>query len=354
MPPDTKESATDYTAKEALLILIGEFIQRQQAQSRFSDYDAVMQQMRSRHSERSSSLHPSLKKVADDLFAVSDNTFFIFHILNWKIYYLAEGIQRAVESANPVSLANNARALLEHIATFSALGQEIESLESNLYGQQSEDKILKAIATTQDHLKRVYYGQGTKSGATDSVSAIHINDSIKALKREILNADEIYGHLCEFVHPNYLSNQLVSSGTLSSGQLNTTEEANRRLLDELRRICSYCFIYLKGQTAGHLAGPIRLHSLLERAFSPGAKLNTIFGQRPPSVSGDGKSIETAYFFPKARTPMEAMQMTNEFLALKGLTLTGSRGIGSVQDGNIYDVYPTNAGDVWFKIPVLKM
>ncbi len=354
MPTSPANPANDYTAKEALLVLIGDFLKRQQAQAQFADYDNVMQQMRSRHAERSASLQPSLKKVADELFSTADNTFFIFHILTWKIYYLAEGIQKAVESANPVSLANNSRALLEHIATFSAVGQEIERLEADIVGQQSEDKILTIISKAQDHLKRTYYGARTKSEAVNSVSAIHINDSMKALRKEVPNASEIYDHLCEFVHPNYLSNRLVSSGKLASGQLNISEEANRELLGQLRRICSYCFLYLKDQTTGHLAGPVRIHLLVERAFSPAARINTIFTQLPPNASGDGKSVETAYFFPKARTPLEAMQMIADFLEQNKVIVTGSRRIGAVKEEYVYDVYPTSSGDVWFKIPALKL
>ena len=344
------EDPKAYTAKEGLMILIKGFLDTQQGSEPFGDYDATMKALRERHQESMAYVEEPLTGIANHLFEVSDQAHFVFQVLNWKIYYLAKGLGHAIETENPMTLAINARSLLEHIATCSSVGRRIQKLESDLDGQQSEKKILASLESMQSYLKRAYYG--SSSGESDrEVTVIHINDALRDLEKEISNARELYDSLSEFVHPNYGSNRLVSSGELASGHLKLSEELNRELLDRLRRICSYCFIYLKNNITGHFAGPLRLQAILELCFVRGVKLSTVFAKKQPKPTGDGKSKETAYFFPKARTAPEAMKLQNEFLKSEGLEVTGLKQSGGFKEDFIYDVYPTTIGNIWFKAPV---
>lgn len=342
------ENPTNDTERERLLILIGGFLESQKNQECFNDYDVVMEAVRGNIHEKCSQLSDPLKTIAQRLFEISDQAHFLFHVLKWKTHYLAEGLKHAVESVNPMSLANNARSLLEHIATFSAVGQKIEKLESDLDGQQSAEKILAALESTQSFLQNAYYGKGPKGKSDGRASAIHITDSLRSLKKEIPNIDEYYDFLCEFVHPNYGSNQLVSSGKLASGHFKPSEEFNREILDKLRRVCSNCFFYLEDQAMGHLAGPLRLQMILERCFVRGAKANTVFARKQHSPLGDGKSKETAYFFPKARTTGEAMELFIELFEKEDFSITGLIKMGDIDEEFIYSVYPTDKGEIWVK------
>ena len=116
------ETTPDYTAKEALVFFIKHFLTRHEQIEPNNDYDATMEPARERYQERAAHLQDPLKAIASGLFEVSDQAHFVFKVLRWKIYYLAQGLQHAVESENPMSLANNSRSLLEHIATISTLG----------------------------------------------------------------------------------------------------------------------------------------------------------------------------------------------------------------------------------------
>lgn len=347
------EEDTNYTAKEGLLILIKDYLEKQEKLEVFNDYDSVMKESRQHCHEKVARLEDPLKIVAGQLFEIADQALFLFFVLKWKIYYLAEALKHAVATANPMSLANNARSLVEHIATFSSVGQKIAKLISDLEGQQSEKKIVGALEVTQSYVQRTYYGTGSRK-SDGGVAAVHINDSLRELKREVPNVNEHYDFLCEFVHPNYGSNQLVSSGELASGHLNPPEDYSRELLDRLRRICSICFIYLRNQVSGHSAGPLRLHALLELCFVRGANLSKVFAKKQPRPTGDGKSQESAYFFRKARTASEAVEMTYLLLQSEGFESTGPKKIGAVEGGFIYDVFPTQRGDIWFKIPIMNL
>lgn len=345
------ENTHAYTAKEALVIFINHFLTRQEQIESNKDYDSAMEVTRERFRERVAQLQDPLKSIASQLFEVSDQAHFVFKVLRWKIYYLAQGLQHAVESENPMSLANNTRSLLEHIATISTLGQGIQKLESILAGQQSEKKITDAINDTLAHIQKTYYGVSPKSSTQNQIAGIHVNDSLKDLKKEIENIDELYDFLCEFVHPNYGSNQLVSSGQLASGHLKPSEDYNRELLDQLRRICSYSFVYLEENLTGHFSAPARLQLFLELCFHPGAKLTTVFARRLPQPAGDGRTKESAYFFPKARNSMEAGKMTVQFFEVEGIELTGPKHIGGIENGFIFEKYSTNQGEVWVKMPM---
>ena len=348
------DQVPDYTAKEALLILIEGFLETQSGMTHFNDYESSTKSAKEHRHVKCKKLSAPLKGVAERLAKVGDHAFFVQLVLNWKIYYLAKGLKSAVESANPLTLANLSRSLLEHIATVSMIGQRLKKMEEALRGQQSEQKILKALGDAHTFIQRVYYGKGQQGVSDNEHAAIHINDALRELNKEVSNAGEHYGFLCEFVHPNYGSNRLVSSGDLAAGMLKPSEEFNRDLLDRLRRICSYCFLYLKLDGQEHFAAPARIHMLQELCFVRGARLNNVFAQRMAKPVGNGKSKETAYFFPKARTAAEAITMTYTFLEAEGHKPTGMKEIGGMEEGFMYDIHHTNKGKVWVKIPLVVM
>src|SRR4029077_16778312 len=122
-----------------------------------------------------------------------------------------------------------------------------------------------------------------------------------------------YDFLCEYVHPNYGSNVLVSSGKLASGRLNPPEDFHRDTLDRLRSYCSFCMEYLRDRGIAHGAVFARLQALLDLCFAPGANMGNAFSIRTPNPAGDGTSKETAFHFPKARTAPEAIQLCYAYL-----------------------------------------
>jgi len=51
--------------------------------------------------------------------------------------------------------------------------------------------------------------------------------------------------------------------------------------------------------------------------------------------------------------MEAMKLCYEVLKTGGFTVEGKE-IGGIEEGFIYDVYATNRGMVWFKVPRMEL
>ena len=93
---------------------------------------------------------------------------------------------------------------------------------------------------------------------------------------------------------------------------------------------------------------LQFGDLVERCFVPGARLGNVFAVRAPAPRGDGKSRETAYYFPTARTPLETIEFCRAFLSRSGCVVQ-TREQGGIEGGFVYDVYATDKGAVWFKV-----
>ncbi len=62
----------------------------------------------------------------------------------------------------------------------------------------------------------------------------------------------------------------------------------------------------------------RLMDYAERCTSTGAKIQNVFTVKLASPKGDGKTLETAFTFPKARTHLEEAEMVHQYLESKGI------------------------------------
>src|SRR5947209_5457716 len=54
----------------------------------------------------------------------------------------------------------------------------------------------------------------------------HVNDFIRSLQKRVADIADTYDYLCDFVHPNYGSNLLVSTGTLGYGRLDPSVDTH--------------------------------------------------------------------------------------------------------------------------------
>jgi len=345
-PEDTASPAT-------LIGLLREFRADRDKFHVFDDYDASMARMRTTVSEQIEKLRDPLKSVASRLFMVTDRGFFLLHVAEWKIDYLAEALIHAIEVNNPIALANNTRGVVEHIAAMVAVLRELETLETTLRGKSDERAIDRLLMKAEGFLHRAYYGTSPKTTAEKANQALHIDDCLKVLKCEIPDAGEMYGFLCEYVHPNYGSNVLVSSGRLAEGRLNPPPDFHRETLDRIRRHCARCMLFLRDRRVQHASVFVRLQGLIDLCFAFGATLNNAFSKRSSRPAGGGNSQATAYWFPRARTPQEAIQLSHEFLQTSGYKVFGQR-IGGIGEGVIYDIYETDRGTVRFKVPMIRV
>lgn len=343
------DSCAEYNAAQAAIILLNDFRQRRRDFHVFDEYDQTMKQMRENASEKIEGLNQPLKSIASRLFSIADQGLFLFQVCGWKLDYICEALIHSIEAKNPIALANNVRALVEHLAAFVAIVKELEKLIMKLRGQGHEMSICNALEKTELFIHRAYYGKSPKITIEPQEQALHVNDFIKALKDEVPDIEDVYDFLCEYVHPNYGSNLLVSTGQLASGRLNPPEEFHRETLDRLQRYCSLCMLFLKEHQIHYGAIFIKLQNLVDLCSARGATVNNVFAIKAPTPDGDGKSKETAYYFRNARTAMEAIALCHEFIKDEGGEVQRVQH-GGFGEGVMYDIYDTNKGEIWFKVP----
>lgn len=347
------ETPQVFRAPEAATLLLGEYCEHRENFHMFEDFEAAMAAMQTSVDRNLDRTKEPLKAVAQRLFKISRDAFFLTQVCEWKITYIAQALLHAIETRNHLSLANNTRALVEHVAALVFVLDSLGRLRNSLQGQGSEKKINEIIEKTESILQRAYYGASPK-GKEKEKAAPHIeSECLASFQKHVSDIRDVYDFLCEYVHPNHGSNLLVSTGQLGYGRLNPPSEFHQQTIDRICRYCSLTMLFLRDQAVSISANLVNLKDLVDRCFSAGAKITSVFTMKAALPDGDGLSRETAYVFPKARTTLEAMELTNQFFQESGIEVIGDKKNAGVSDGFVYDVYPTIRGDVWFKIPMVK-
>jgi hypothetical protein len=270
-----------------------------------------------------------------------------------KLKYIFNGASNCLKRENVIGLASFSRSTLEHTATYASIITKLESAVDRLTGQNNLKTIEDTLKTLSKFYHISYYGSGDRNEKENHTpKPIHIHDAIKDLdgyfgkvdtstdkdeansiqhsflfqeactrdeaverfgipidpfpKTHVVRAD--YDFLCDFVHPNYGSNFLVTSGTLAEGLIDTPNEYVRNLNILFVKKCLRYWMYYKQLRLLDANANLKLSSWLQRAEKKGAKASRIFSKKAPKYNGDGKSIKTAYSFPTARDKMEEFDM----------------------------------------------
>jgi hypothetical protein len=262
----------------------------------------------------------------------------LFLVGQYKIRELCRGIGAAIESANETALFNLTRSLVEHSAS---LAYQMRALERAVeeFPKKTEGKAIEAsIGRHRKAAELLYYNE--KAG-------VHVHDMIKVLATRFDNARREYDALCEFVHPNYGSYRLVSSGHLGSGQIRSHAEELGPDLTRVHWLIERCLMLTDDEFNKEIAFHLgRIASWVEIACEDGAKLTQIFSVRA-AASGDGRTKETAISFPRARTTFEEKEAFYRYLKANKLAMSGRR-LAAVEDGYLYDEVMTNRGILWVK------
>lgn len=295
---------------------------------------------------------PVLAEVAKSLLTISYNALFVHEVCGWKLLHLVRAQAHAIESDNAVAIANNSRAIMEQVAAIAMVSRILGKLVSDLENQGSVAKIKEALSGTSTALNRSYYGMSPKLEKEKIKQAHHIHDSLKALGEKHPAVLEIYDYLCEYVHPNFGSNTLVSNGEMGRGSLEPDPDVLSEVLKRMYRYCVFVLAMHDELDKSSRAIMVKLVDLASICGIRGVKIQNLFVKRATMPEGDGKCKETAYFFPKARSSMEAITLIYEFLAELGAEPSGPKSIGAIEDGMIFDVMRTTKGTFWFKVPMM--
>jgi hypothetical protein len=174
-----------------------------------------------------------------------------------------------------------------------------------------------------------------------------VNDFRKVLEKDYPDQNVVYAMLCDYVHPNYGSNSLVSSGKLGEGVLSQPPSAFQAQIELANACIINCLTLANGYELECSRQLIRLDNFVEIASRDGERPSTVFSKKGLSHLGDGKSQNTAIQFTKARTHGEAVEMIYRYIEQEEFRFIG-RQTKTVEDGFLFEVCQTNEGPLWFK------
>jgi len=259
----------------------------------------------------------------------------------------------SIDTKNPIALAQGVRALVEHACILCMVAYEIEKLKVGINGQNEIEKIRTVLRRSEIFLHRCYFGKSGKVVNEKVKQALHINDGLDALKTKLPSVIDDYDYLCEFVHPNYGSNLLVSVSEVE--KYITSLDANFDRL-EINRMISIgekvlSEIESDEQFIYSICGILSL--VANRFTANGAKLTNVFSVRKPVIKGNGKSKETCLYVTNGRDSGEEIEFVYGYLEKNSFKVYGRATVG-IDDGFIYDLYETNKGKVWVKISLAKV
>jgi hypothetical protein len=310
--------------------------------SEFRDFDKHMSATRARLPNREDA-NQSVE-IAWRLFELGRDHFFVFRVIALKLAEVGRGFLAAKTQRNPTVVLTLARSFMEHTASLSYQISELAKVESDLSKQPEGNPILAAMDRHHAVIKQIYYGRNPRDTEYRSV---HINEMRKELKKYYPSEEDDYGRLCEYVHPNYGSNKLVSSGELGTGILGAVD------FDELRdevafaeSVVERCASVALDITVIGSKQLIELRSRSKIASEPGAKTSQIFSNKVAYV-GDGMTKETAIYFSNARTDLEAVKAFYEYLKANNLSLLHRRTV-LVENGYLFEIALTDKRNIWVK------
>jgi hypothetical protein len=300
------------------------------------DFDALMKGAEAR--VRSADVSAESGKAAKLLLDFARSHFHLLLVGEYKIKEIGRGIVAALDAYNETVLFNLARAFIEHTA---ALAFQVAALEKAVSEIPKKPDIKSLEATISRHRQAVqtlYYNER---------ASVHVNDMVEALTKHYESAKRDYDDFCEFVHPNYGSNRLVSSGELGAGKIGVNAEKLAPELGRVHEIIERC-AQLAGDDLNKKASYllIRISGWTEVACQNGIKLSQVFSVRS-ATSGDGRTKETAIFFKKARTHQEAVEAFYSYLKSENIVILNRR-TAAVEDQFIFDVVSTSKGTLWVK------
>lgn len=279
---------------------------------------------------------------------------FVSLVCRRKVDAINQLIRYATEAQNAIALAQGARSLVEHVAVQAEIARALNQFGEQIKGQTEGIKVHDAMSKAEEFLSRCYFGNSPKIKEKKSLQALHINDCIATLEKESPGLSDSYSFLCEFVHPNHGSNSLVSSIDLGRQVNSIVTDMSRPETQTMANIVLASLLASeKLESRGH-ASIALLGFYAQRFMQPNSKVSNIFAARKIKPTGDGKTKETAFFFPGTRDAKEAFELWAQYLESRKIGVL-DRHLAAVEGTNAYDLYETTQGQLWHRIeyPIIE-
>jgi hypothetical protein len=289
--------------------------------------------------------------LARRLFGLIRDYYFLQEVSELKIGYIADGLQSSIHAENITVQFALLRSLVEHVSAFSFEVDAISDLVEKLIGQNSPARIDEVVASCHHKIERLFYGMNPAQKS--EIRQFHVNDFLKSMAKRLVGIEESYDYLCEFVHPNYGSNLLVSTGRLGAGYLDPSVDAHTEDIRKAYDLTLHLFMQVEDLAATGTKFLMQLDDYLTIAMIPNQRIGSIFNLQPLSHRGDGESKETAIYFTKARTPFESVAMIYRYFEKMGIKSIGLQEIGAIEEDFVFDVIETSKGKLWFRTPMQR-
>ncbi len=275
---------------------------------------------------------------------LSVSHFYVQLALEKKIEEVARGILASQSANNWVVRLNLSRALIEHLAS---IAHQVECVKRAVGEIQKTQSPVKARSVTERHLKvldRLYYG-GHLGLAKEK--KIHINDMLKSANKYWGEIGAVYERLCEFIHPNYGSNLLVSSGELGRGQVGAISPLANDEIAFFAQSVEHASVLCRELGLECTIHLMRINQWVQLVVQSEPKsLTEVFSVRT-ATKGDGSSKENAIEFKKARNHFEAIEAFYTWAEKQKIEIHKRR-VVTIEDGWVYDVAATSNGAIWVR------
>lgn len=326
--------------------------------SNLSEYGNNFESMKEAYVSTRALSGDGIANISDYLQRIIFEQAFFNLLIAAKLKYIFSGASDCFNNKNVIGLAYFARAALEHVATYAYVVNKSESAVEKLTGQNNPQKAHDTIKALSASFHVSYYGSGDRNAQSRvPQKPVHIHDTIGSLDnyfgkvgdtsdqdsasldrhsflfQESLSRQEAidrfgisfdpfpqktlvrsdYDFLCDFVHPNYGSNFLVSTGTIAEGSIDAPNEQVSNLNILFVKKCLRYWLYYKELLKLDFIAHLNFSTWLQRSHKRGAKASRIFSRRASKIEGDGQSVQSAYSFPRARDSNEEHQMFKDLL-----------------------------------------
>ena len=311
-------------------------INRGEAWAVLGDFDALMKTTDQRLQAMTDSAETT--EIAKLLHHFSKDHFYLFLVGQYKIKEIARGIFITLKDLNDTVLFNLTRTLVEHTAALAYQAAALEKAVIEIPKKPDFESVRTTVSRHHKIARRLYYNENAE---------VHVHDMIKALTGHFESARLEYDELCGYVHPNYGSNRLVSSGHLGAGQIRSYAEELSPELSKAHWLIERCALLVDDdfnkQISHHLS---KINLWIDISCQSKSNVSQIFSIRA-STFGDGKSKQTAIYFRKARTHQEQLEAFYHFLKTEKIEMV-SRRTAAIEGGFLFELVATDRGLLWIK------
>lgn len=331
-------------SKDTISALVGPILLREERLSPLNEFEAIFTATESAIAFPDES--SPIGEYSRQLWRLAREMFFMQRVVSTKEKHILRGAKAAVDAGNILVFVYCLRALVEHAGSMARLCEIAAQLKNGLRGINSSRQFEEALARGRKATDKCYYGSSRDGAETKPV---HVHDLVRSLGKVVRNAEQMYGWLSEYVHPNHGSNVLITSGAIGSGRMDLPLSERVAELEQATTMLGEILVYLNDAGTKLAADLMYFDQTAKRANQPATTIANWLSQKSMKAEGNGRTKESAIHFPRARTKLEAMESIYEYIARLGAEVISQQMV-AIDDEAIIDLMITTKGPLYFRTP----